>query len=95
MDDIAEVDIEDDLRAQVSAVAAGGELVDYGTCQLDGGSTGRPQLNPIFRIWFGRETAPGVITLAPNATVQLDAATPSLSRFYAPESSTRRGLHAV
>jgi hypothetical protein len=45
-----------------------GRLLDFGSCRLDGGATGAPRLNHVFRVWYGRETAPGVIELAPDAT---------------------------
>jgi hypothetical protein len=31
---------------------AGAAAIDYGNPRLDGGATGRPQLNNIFRVWF-------------------------------------------
>jgi len=58
--------------------APGGAAVDFGSGQLDGGAVGRPQLNNIFRVWYGLETpTPGggsTIMRAPRAT-QIDGVT--------------------
>ena len=54
--------------------APGGPSVDFGTCQLDGGSTGKPQLDHIVRVWYGVESggvsADGLpsIEIVPGAT---------------------------
>ena len=54
-------------RALVSNVP-GEPALDFGTCRLDGGTTGAPQLDPIFRVWYGLEQPNGAIEVAPDAT---------------------------
>ena len=58
--------LEAPARTPVAATP-GGPLIDFGSCQLDGGRVGEPQLNRIFRVWYGVEEEPGVIRLAPDA----------------------------
>ena len=47
--------------------APGAAPRDFGTFRLGGGSSGRPQLDGIIRTWYGLETSPGVIEIAPGA----------------------------
>ncbi len=47
---------------------SGQPAIEYGSAALDGGATGKPQLNPIFRVWYGGETADGGIAIVPGAT---------------------------
>jgi hypothetical protein len=55
----------------VVTATPGGAAIDFGTCRLDGGAVGVPQLDSIFRVWYGVETSPGTIAIVPGAK-QLD-----------------------
>ncbi|MEO0650305.1 MAG: di-heme oxidoredictase family protein, partial [Planctomycetota bacterium] len=48
--------------------APGGPAIDFGSARLDGGKTGRPMLNSIFRIWFGAVGESGAVEIVPDAT---------------------------
>ncbi len=74
---VAEADAAPDPLL-VETVPGSGDFVDFGSATLDGGATGVPQLNSIFRVWYGDDGSggggDGGITIAEGAT-EVDGAT--------------------
>lgn len=78
-DMLSQIDIDGDGWVSVSESAAAptsltvtpapdGTPIDYGNPQLTGGTTGAPQLNSIFRVWYGLDDGEGNISIVPGAT---------------------------
>ena len=75
---LAEVDLDKDgwISATEAATASnkllvstgtGGRDVDFGSARLSDGDIGVPGLNPIFRVWYGREEG-GSVSIVPGAS---------------------------
>jgi hypothetical protein len=53
---------------KLRVAATPGNRLNYGTARLDGGATGVPGLNQIFRVWYGKQQPGGAVTIAAGAT---------------------------
>ncbi len=78
-DMLSQIDANDDGWVSASEAAAAptelmvtpsleGDPINYGNPQLDGGATGAPAFNSIFRVWYGLDDGEGNIEIVPGAT---------------------------